>query len=369
MSDDRAREMLLARELGVLVQDPPPPSGVDVAEAARVGRRRLRRRRAATGGVALALATAVTAGALALPAKNPGPGPSPGPATGETHHVVDPHDPATTVATFGWLPPGTWSQTIDTPLLPPSAKGQATGPVTSADEGGNPASIHPKLILIVHPRGNAPWPPAASGFSQWTNTPKAPDVNGHPAYWLETSNLGKSSPAGLGWQVSDGRWLEMQVKSMPAAGLPEALLRTAAAVRFERYSVPMPFSLKPPPGMRVDDASATLTQQGGRPVPADESIEFALIEANGHSLNYHLTVSAHQAVPPPDISGWFTGPNAFSRTCKTAQGLDACLFVTDHLTPSNTPSNLAALGGLRGLLDSVTLLGPDPKNWTTNVLR
>jgi hypothetical protein len=48
----------------------------------------------------------------------------------------------------------------------------------------------------------------------------------------------------------------------------------------------------------------------------------------------------------------------------SAGGLVYCISSTGKLPPAVT-----AIGGLQGLLKKVTVLGPDPQNWTTDVLR
>lgn len=52
--------------------------------------------------------------------------------------------------------------------------------------------------------------------------------------------------------------------------------------------------------------------------------------------------------------------------CRTSQGVTFCLH---HMGKDKPPRSLAAVGGLRGLLGEITALGPDPLNWTTDVLR
>jgi hypothetical protein len=45
--------------------------------------------------------------------------------------------------------------------------------------------------------------------------------------------------------------------------------------------------------------------------------------------------------------------------CKTDRELQVC---TEFTGPE--PAALAASGGVQGLLDRITLLGPDPRYWT-----
>ena len=47
---------------------------------------------------------------------------------------------------------------------------------------------------------------------------------------------------------------------------------------------------------------------------------------------------------------------------ETSEGLDVCV------QGGNDSRGLAEVGGLTGLLKMVTLLGPDEKQWTTDVM-
>jgi hypothetical protein len=367
MNDDQAQEEFLARELSVLVQDPPAVCGVDVAEAVRVGRRRVRRRRAGVGGIALAVAAAVTVGAFAMPAK------SAGPATGKRHPVVDSHDPVTVDASFGWLPPGVQTTTFQT--SPKAANSRET--VARAGTG-NAGSRTPTLLLYVYPKGIDPTAPHESLRPWWTYKAKAPDVNGRAAYWLKSSNPADAAAGAalLRWQAASGRWVELQARNMPAQELPETMLRTAAAVTVEERSVPMPFNLKGIPGLHWFQSSSTLTQQEAGPVLVSSSVGFILLDKTDSSPAYYLTVSPHTGAPPLAITSTFPSMSeqakrtgGFTQTCTTAHGLDVCLTVLENLTPGNTPPNLAAAGGLTGILNRITLLGTNPQKWTTDVLR
>ena len=358
MSDDQGQEEFLAGALGVLVQDPPAVCEVDIAQAVRVARRRMRRRRAGVGGVALALAAAVAVGLVAAPAR------SAGPATGKEHSVVDPRDPVTADADFGWLPPGMRS----TDSLSAPGTGMGREAIATAGTAGPHT---PTLTLYLYPQGVDPAQGNTSVLPGWTVGAQAPDVNGRAAYWLKSTNP-EDVMAVLRWRAADGRWAEMRAANMPARGLSGSMLRTAASVTVGERSAPMAFTVNGLPGLRMFQASVTVTELDGRQALTDDLLAFSLAGKDGSSPAYYLTVSPHTGAPPlafPALGTQASANSGLVRTCTTAHGLDACLVAFGIHGPGTTPPDLAALGGLKGLLNRVTLLGPDPRSWTTDVLR
>ncbi|ETK34125.1 sigma factor [Microbispora sp. ATCC PTA-5024] len=65
-----------------------------------------------------------------------------------------------------------------------------------------------------------------------------------------------------------------------------------------------------------------------------------------------------------DVSPRKTLPRPRQAECTAAAGLDACVSAGGR-----TPAALASIGGLRGMLDRITLLGTDERDWTTDVIR
>ncbi|TQS22511.1 sigma factor [Microbispora sp. KK1-11] len=56
-------------------------------------------------------------------------------------------------------------------------------------------------------------------------------------------------------------------------------------------------------------------------------------------------------------------PQPRKSTCTSATGLDLCVQVDGPV-----PASLRAIGGPRGLLDRITVLGADERDWTTDVI-
>jgi hypothetical protein len=363
MSEDQEQQDFLASELGVLVQDPPAPRGIDIAEAIRVGRRRrVRRRGAAAGGLALAITAAIAVGAIVSPASGADP------ATGMNHVVVDSRDPVTADADFGWLPAGVpWTTFASRPKATMGNEIIATG----AHLGDSPAGM-PTLTLYVYPKGIDPAKADEAISPWWTYKAAAPPVNGRTAYWLKSSNPGQTT-AVLRWQAADGQWVELQAGGMATTTLTSDMLRTAAAVTVEEHSVPLPFTIQRLPGLGVFVASTALVQRDGRQVLDHSSIGFTLMDKQDTSPAYYLTVSPHTGAAAQSYPALgkeaIKNSGGFTKVCTTAHGLDACIEAPADLVSGNSPSNLAAIGGLKGLLSRVTLLGPDPRNWTTEMLR
>jgi len=363
MSEDQEQQDFLAGALGVLVQDPPAPRGVDIAEAIRVGRRRrVRRRGAAAGGLALAVTAAIAAGAMVSPPS------SADPATGMNHVVVDSRDPVTADADFGWLPPGMRWTTFAT--RPKAAMGSEI--IATDAQPDSPASSASTLTLYVYPKGTDPAKADQAISPWWTYKAAAPPVNGRPAYWLKSSNPGQTT-AVLRWQAADGQWAELQAAGTTTPTPTSAMLRTAAAVTVQEHSVPLPFTIQRLPGLGVFAASSTLVQGDGRQALDDSSIGFTLMDKQDSSPAYYLTVSPHTGGAPqsyPALSKQaIKNGGGFTQVCTTAHGLDACIEAPADLVSRNSPPNLVAIGGLKGLLSRVTLLGPDPRDWTTDMLR
>lgn len=352
----------LAAALDELAESPAPPSGLDAVRALREGGRLRTRRRLARGGAALACAAALTAGITVVSQHGPPPGPAaPAPAASpDGPGSADPQDPATAPASFGWLPAGVaaggyWAD----PDLTLPVPATLSVPVAVAF-GAQPAAgstLRPMLDLYVYPKEQPPVP----AKSIWPYSLPAPDVDGRPASWYTSSHtdpLNTATPM-LRWQTADGRTAVLTAANFPAGGLAQLLLRTAAGIELDDVPVPLPYYLT---GWHVQRLSATAMSPSSYLQQFGEqnwqmSTVFAIAGyAVDLRVGHGLGAPDQEGPPKPDDPA----------VCATGQGVTYCV---SHPGAGKPPAAFAAAGGLKGLLGKVTVLGPDPKNWTTDVLR
>ncbi|GAB3900650.1 hypothetical protein [Microbispora bryophytorum] len=317
----------LTAELKALAQAPAPPMTLDLPRARETGRRRLRRRRTWTSG---AVGVAVLAVVLAaMPHIRPAPEP--------TSAVTLSTGPALLIAhaSFGWLP-----EQI-------AGVGYQAGPhgdqILARGRGDSAA----RIILSLYPGDREPEPGRFADGAEGVAV--SARVRGRPAYWLthDASDPLNGGDTYLRWQTAGGRWSELHAYYLNVADPQEVLLRVAADVTVGDRPVPLPLRIGGlPSGLRVQEV-----QLWRPPLRGTGAWELQLfLTANG--LPVTVSVSPAGGSPQPHKS-----------TCTSATGLDLCVQVDGAV-----PASLRAIGGPRGLLDHITVLGTDERDWTTHVI-
>ncbi|MBB2743962.1 UNVERIFIED_ORG: hypothetical protein FHR35_003798 [Microbispora rosea subsp. rosea] len=320
----------LAAELKALAQAPAPPMALDLSRARETGRRRLLRRRTRTIGAVGLVGVAVLAAVLAaMPLVRP----APEPAAAVTLSTGP--SPLIAHASFGWLP-----EQI-------AGVGYQAGPHGDQILARGRGDYGARITLGLYPGDREPEPGRFADGAEGVAV--SARVHGRPAYWLthDASDPLNGGDAYLRWQTAGGRWAELHAYYLNVADPQEVLLRVAAGVTVGDRAVPLPLRIGGlPAGVRVQEVQ--LWRPPLRGTGAWELQVF--LSANG--LPVTVGVSPAGGSPKPRKS-----------TCTSAAGLDVCVQVDGPV-----PVSLRAIGGPRGLLDRITVLGADEHGWTTDVI-
>ena len=225
-------ETALRKLLDSAVADEPPirPVGDKVLRAAV---RLRRRRRAALAAISVLAAATVTAVALATAAA-PG---RPAPIAPVQPAAVVPRQfsPFIAYAAFGWLPAGYR-------LLEGGTTRGATYQVA-----GRPHLVPRPWYLLAYPAGGCQLTKARGlmckayyPFGPLALTSRAPDINGHRAYWATAyAHLPTPEPV-LAWQYAPGSWAVLELgKTKPLdAHWRQVAVKAASYVRFGVHAAP-----------------------------------------------------------------------------------------------------------------------------------
>ncbi len=323
----------LATKLKELADVPAPPLAIDVERARRAGRRRRRLRAVAV----VAGCAAVVAGAGVAAVSVFGPARPVAPVAVQPRPITPAptDDPLAAKASFGWLPEG------------------ITGIEYGVGEHGDYAlaigrgELPPMIWLSVSDQE----PPLDRRKDMGGRAVRVPvRVGDRDGYWVTTDsgdplNHGDSY---LRWPTADGRWLELHAYYLNISDPRQALLRVAGEVTVGYRAVPLPLHIAGLPGsFRLADA-ALWRRPDADGVPWRVVLAYS---SNGASVVITVSLPGGQA----DGLG--------QPVCTTKNGLSACVA-----TDRPTAAGLDAIGGAQGLLDRITLLGPDEKAWTTHVI-
>jgi len=224
-------ETALRKLLDTAVTGEPPirPVGDKVL---RAGVRLRRRRRAALAAIPVLAAAAVTAVVLATAAA-PG---RPAPIAPARPATVVPHQfsPFIAYAAFGWLPAG--SKVLE---------GGTTRGSTYQLAGWGSLWRRP-WYLLAYPAGGCQLTQARGlickayyPFGPLALTSRAPDINGHRAYWA-TAYASQRPYRALAWQYAPGSWAVLELgKWKPLdAHWRQVAVKAASDVRFGVYAEP-----------------------------------------------------------------------------------------------------------------------------------
>jgi hypothetical protein len=320
----------LATRLEELAETPAPPMDIDVEHARRLGQRRLYTRRATlVAGVGLA-AGAATLAAPAVLRRDPAP---------VTSVPTDPRsgNPMIAYAEFGWLP--------DSITRVEYGKGLHGDYVHAVNET---ADLGTHLWVAVHPPGDVPT------LSSWPDRPQhrvpAPPVNGRTAYWITENESDRlnGGDAYLVWQAADRSWARLHGYYLGFFRDPQAVLhRVASEVTVAERPLPLPLRFDPPAGLHVAEATFYRPMPRHTGTGAWQLLLACAVNALTFTIVAHpegtATRRKEEAVPPT----------------KTAKGMDVCLPLGNH-----GPDWLDALGGAQAILDRITPLGIDEREWT-----
>ena len=369
--------------LNQLVDTEPPPARMDLGAAIAAGRRGRRWRRARAGGsVVLAAAAAAVAALLVVPGQQAGlqaAGGRVGPA---------PFSALVPQASFGWLPRG-FQQGGVMPSSPARSLLSAESPTASIELAVYRAGT-------CHLAGRTMTCRAFDIMSAAAN--RAPDVSGHPAYWLTGPNLGgvyeSGQEAGLAWEYAPDAWSVLDwtdaYAAWPPAGAERAaVLRVAASVRYGPTApIKYPFRFSGlPTAWHVSQVDYTLL--AGQPVA--QSLELDDGPGRTFGIGTHLANADYLDVSVTQVThGGLSCPQGY-RQDVTVDGVAAVLvYSPDSFNPQqlciphwrglqvelllstrvNAPApNPTGPDGVLKYARLLHLLGPDPAHWTANPLR
>lgn len=346
MTDTELRDAL-----DELAESPAPPMRLDLDRARRAGvrRRRLRRAPGAMGAVALLVAAGVTMpqmiGADDDPPATPGPERTVLPTSGveaPPARVNTQHNPMVAHATFGWLPE------------------QLTGIGVHVGAHGDAVEARSKdgqiVWLTVYDKKPSKPPPELG-----PEPAKIPVlVDGREGYWYSTDAgrpLNFGSPK-LRWKLPDGRWAYLTATYLRGPDVQGTILRIAENVQPGAHLVPLPLRISElPDDFRLSDGLLLPYPGAGMPESRASGMEFLvelIYDVNGAFVKIDVQPGARSAAG---------GGRSGAATCKVENGLSACVEI---VSPGSDP--LGEIGGRQGLLDRITLLGPDRSQWTTRVI-
>lgn len=326
-----------------------PPAAATVR-----GRARRRRRQRVAGATALvgvaAAVAAMLGGGFGLRAA---PAPPATTQNGPPPVFTAGWDPVEQHAAFGWLP--TWV----TGVSYQSGAGDTEAAVATGQGGvGAPGP----LWLTVSKQEPASGMRTGGGKAEKVS---APAVNGSPAFWIWPPTKDQTAPsadtvpsrAALEWQVG-GTWVNLsgdpQGTGVLTAQQKNEQIRIAAGVTVGDKPLPLPLHIQGlPTGFPI--AGGNMLHGSWAHDGAAWSLDLMFISGPGpqkQTTNLNVRVGPKDTVTPDPRS-----------VCKTDRELQVC---TEFTGPE--PAALAASGGVQGLLDRITLLGPDPQYWTVSVI-
>lgn len=345
----------LVERLETLTASPPVPA-FDVDRAIAEGLRGRRRRTFVALSWSIALLLACSVGVAVGVGHVAGSGPAT--VTAPTDTAFPENDPIQVGAEFGWLPSGM-----------KAADNYALGWISSDDgawQAARTSSGATELVDLRTLSADLNAQQAAAVMGAGLGPGAAPvaqaSINGRPAYWV----VAKDTPANVRnatmiWRLSDGRWGGLWETSLPAGESADIMRHIAETVTPGSTPQSMPMRLSGlPKGTTVDAGGfqrpGSLT---GSPWQASLSIRYGdrdfdfVVALPGYADLYGARMSngGTLAVDRPE--------------CETVNGLEACVSAQGNYS---VPTALSK-DGLKGLLKHLTLMGPDPSTWTTDVVR
>jgi hypothetical protein len=337
-------------------------TGPDVTAAAARGRRVLRARRAGTAaGTALAVGLAAALVGVGLP-EGENDAPAVQPLAGAPRAT-----PLMQRADFGWLPHGYKVMSVGRDV-----DGQFTiGADTQPGKGD-------KIMLTVvdgKEPGVAKLPGGRPG-----NRTKAPDVDGHRAFWtIKPGGPGSDQvPAEFRWEPAPGRWALLSIIE-PKLANEATIYRIAKSVTFRETPGPFPFTVRGIPST-LKDCRATINKGNVdvslwlSPDCSAAGLEISVTKAKPLSTYEKLSVVGKKGVSlKPNTT--IDGHPAYDRSRDAAasgKGSFIWVFGVDGYdvrldASAEVLNELKASGGLVGLFHRMTFLNSG--HWTAEVFR
>ncbi|QMU68056.1 hypothetical protein [Streptacidiphilus sp. P02-A3a] len=317
-----------------MLTEPAPADTIDLGRVLTEGRRRRTRRR--LGGAAAATATACLAGALVptlLAAHGPTAPAQVGPAATSTAPTTDARrDPLLPTATFGWLPAGMnqvtyMGNTIEQAVVGPSGDTPGIGSIMLSTGG---------------------W---VQTQTSTTGMRVSGQINGHPAY-TRSRAAGANGPGSVSgnevyFQSASGQWVQLSGDVLPLADT----LKVAQHLVFgSAKAIPLPF--------RWSGQSTNPATPEGSYTTVDGTFSSAVIgtEINGENVGV--------VAVPADSPGDGIAKDSIPRKSVT-RILDGLKITVTISTNSNTTP---VTGDPASYFKEVTSLGPNPADWTRDVL-
>ncbi|MBR7836499.1 hypothetical protein KDL01_24690 [Actinospica durhamensis] len=396
----------LTAELRTLVETDAPACALDLDQALAHGLSARRRRRAAGLGGGVAGTCLVLTLILAFLTHS---APSAGravPAVTGTAAASRAKDPLTVVMTFGWLPAGLHltGSTGDS-ITASDGTTQFDLQVMTLRSGQKPPNGCSSAVAT-----GASAPASATGEAgvRITTVPcdqKAPDVNGHAAYWGiapdETSRF--DGYVELDWQYAPNQWavLNGNVGKDASSDIVPTVVKVAEGLRFHpAQALPLPFHLpslpagletmdilwqQAPAAARGPQARETWTGVDlsySKPMssPGDSTsseLDFFTAAATSSFPSAGATRFGTEYAPAKDVEHLTVDGHQALLIKTTVDGEpDQRLVVHDldgvdfTLTAYNTGAiaDVDQAGGILAYYASMKVLGADPAHWTTDVI-
>lgn len=383
----------LPDRLDAIATRPSPPSAVNVSLAMADGRRFKRKRQfgvmswSIVGLLVLSLGALATAHSarstltLASSAPNVGTGTGSSAAAGPSSNQsseefgpaassadgsvraapsLDSTDPFTVGAKFGWLPSGFASTkatlTNDAVTLVASSSPLASGASDTISLSTFPVGWSEQTILDAIGSGAiATTAPTPTSFPTPVSSPTPVEaINGHAAYQVRSSPTRAATRATtLLWQLADATWAQIEAQfpvATPAADEESELRHVAETVVPDPTPLALPMHITGLPSYAT--ANILEVAYPTTVTNAAWSVEVGLIVDRAY-LVYDIG-PAGRATPT-----FATDP----RACVMQNGIEGCVtFVSGELS-----SSLQNAGGVQALARAITLRGPSPSTWTTDV--
>jgi hypothetical protein len=343
---------------------PEPPSRISIEGARKAGRRRQWAARVIASG---AVAVVAVGGALIVPHLRLAAAPASATGLASGTRIAASVKPAASVKTaatapapaqfnplelsanFGWLP-SFWNENGA------SVEETPTFTVVDLDQG---------QTLKVSPRGWYPDPTLYSStrgsFPRAATDPKAPAVNGQPAYW---------DGNGLMWEYAPGAWAYLygagNVQSTNGRALDEEMASKVVFSQHRPLYTPFKFTHGLPAGWQATETDSVLTN--GR-------LLVWQLEAGPAAKPGVLTISGDThagtcGVQPPAQSWVMTGGIRWAYNYSSGPGGDQVVCAPtaidgQYMTMYYYWRDHAQALNLASLLRSMKFFGPDPSGWTT----
>jgi hypothetical protein len=364
--DEDTVRALLADAAGA----PEPPSTISIEGARTAGRRRQWAARVvASGGVAvLVVGSALIAPHLRLaaaPASATGPSsatriaapvkpvakvkPTPKVKPAAPAPAPAQFNPLELSANFGWLP-SFWNE--DGASVEETPTFTVVNLVDSQTLKVSPRGWYPNPTLYSSTRGS---------FPRAATDPKAPAVNGQPAYW---------DGNGLMWEYAPGAWAYLysagNVQTANGRALDEEMARKVVFGQHRPLYTPFKLTHGLPAGWQATETDSVLTN--GRPLVWQ-------LEAGPAAKPGVLTISGDThagtcGVQPPAQSWVMTGGIRWAYNYSSGPGGDQVVCAPtaidgQYMTMYYYWRGHAQALNLASLLRSMKFFGPDPSGWTT----